>query len=119
MAPGVDMIADITEFHEHHMFDVVISCEMLEHCKDWDIALANMYLCTKPGGLLIITCAGPGRHEHGTYAHTPEDSKFTLDHYRNISIEDFLSVLPMDYFHDCSLELTRDGQDLYFYGIVD
>ena len=116
-APGVDVVVDIVDFDIPNEFDVVISSEMLEHCRDWERALSQMYRNLKPEGLLILTCAGPNRQEHGTDLHTPQDSKFTLDWYRNISMTDFLSVLPLSNFTDCSLALYRGEADLYFYGI--
>lgn len=116
-APGVDHIMDASEMIYWHEFDTVISSEMLEHCEKWERALANMYDAVKPGGIFILTCAGPNRQEHGTNNHTPQDSKFTLEHYRNISVDDFLSVLPADFFSEHSLGLYRGDTDLYFWGI--
>ncbi len=116
-APGVDVVASIIDYNTPNIFDVVISSEMLEHCKEWDEALLQMYKNTKPGGLFILTCAGPMRQEHGTHNHTPQDSKFTLEHYRNISMEDFWSVLPLEFFRESSLQLARGDADLYFWGI--
>lgn len=120
MAPGVDIVHDITKstFKGNVTeFDVVISSEMLEHCKEWEKALINMYNSLKSGGMFILTCAGPKRQEHGTHNHTPQDSKFTLNHYRNISIEDFKSVLPDTFFNKSELGLFRGDADLYFWGI--
>jgi len=116
-APGVDLIRDIVEYIHPNVFDVVISSEMLEHCKEWEQALKQMYENARSGGLFILTCAGPNRQEHGTNKHTPQDSKFTLEHYRNISIEDFYSVLPDYFFSEHSLGLYRKDTDLYFWGI--
>lgn len=118
-APGVDIVHDITvgPFGGNNKFDVVISSEMLEHCRDWGEALINMYHSVKPGGLFILTCAGPQRQEHGTHKHTPQDSKFTLNHYRNISVGDFDSILPAIYFDEHELGYSRGEADLYFWGI--
>jgi len=118
-APGVDLVLDATEMAFFEEFDVVISCEMLEHCKGWSKALVNMYQAVKPGGLFILTCAGPNRQEHGTHNHTPQDSKFTLEHYRNISTEDFENTLPLDFFSVAELSLERGGCDLVFFGIKE
>ncbi len=116
-ASGVDLVVSIIDFSRENEYDVVISSEMLEHCKEWDLALLQMYKNTKPGGMFILTCAGPNRQEHGTSNHTPQDSAFTLDHYRNISIEDFSSILPKEMFRESSLPLERGNTDLYFWGI--
>jgi SAM-dependent methyltransferase len=118
-APGVDKIENASEMTYFEEFDVVISSEMLEHCELWEKALVNMFLATKPGGIFILTCAGPNRQEHGTNNHTPQDSKFTLEHYRNISINDFNSALPAQLFKEYSLGLYRGETDLYFYGIKE
>ena len=116
-APGVDKVEDASKMTYFEEYDVVISSEMLEHCEDWKNALVNMYQATKPEGIFILTCAGPNRQEHGTNNHTPQDSKFTLEHYRNISVGDFLSVLPEDLFSEHSIGLYRGDTDLYFWGI--
>lgn len=117
-APGVDVVVDIVNYKHPNEYDVVVSTEMLEHCKEWKKALKQMYANTKSGGLFILTCAGPNRQEHGTHNHTPQDSKFTLEHYRNISTVDFMLVLSIkDDFSECHLALERGGCDLVFYGI--
>lgn len=116
-AEGVDLVASIIGFSRENEYDVVVSSEMLEHCEQWEEALSQMYKNTKPGGMFILTCAGPNRQEHGTKNHNPQDSAFTLDHYRNISIEDFSSILPKEMFKECSLTLERGDTDLYFWGI--
>ncbi len=116
-APGVDFVCSINDYKAPNLYDVVISSEMLEHCKDWQNALLQMYENTKPGGIFILTCASTNRQEHGTNVHSPQDSKFTLDWYRNISVEDFESVLPKELFSQYSLGCYRGCTDLYFYGI--
>lgn len=116
-APGVDLVTSIIGFHKPGEYDMVISSEMLEHCREWKEALAQMYINTKPGGMFLLTCASDNRQEHGTHNHTSQDSKFTLDHYRNISVEDFRGVLPSALFKEYDLGLYRGGCDLYFYGI--
>ena len=118
MAKGVDFVHDITkDTFDNQKYDVVISSEMLEHCEDWEKALINMYHSVKPGGLFILTCAGPNRQEHGTHTHSPQDSKFTLDHYKNISVKMFDSVLPAIFFDEHELGYARGEADLYFWGI--
>lgn len=124
---GVDIVGPI---HEHHIgtldtgqiiywaYDVIVSTEMLEHDVHWKESLVSMYNNLKPGGLLILTCAGPNRHEHGTKRTTPQDSPFTTDYYRNISMKDFMEVLPLPKnFADFKLNLVRGDTDLQFYGI--
>ncbi len=116
-ATDVDFVCSITEYKAPRMYDVVISVEMLEHCKEWEQSLRQMYENTKPGGLFLLTCAGPNRQPHGIPENNPHDSKFTLDWYRNISKEDFLKVLPKDIFIECSIGEYDGDTDLRFWGI--
>lgn len=120
--PGVDVVCPIHLYNydtisDFTQVDTLISTEMLEHDVHWKESLKAMYDTLKSGGLFILTCAGPNRHEHGTKRTTPGDSPFTTDYYRNISVEDFESVLPKELFSEYSLALYRHDCDLYFYGI--
>lgn len=114
---GVDVVCPIHQYILPEEFDVVVSTEMLEHDKYWEDSLRSMYSNLKVGGLLILTCAGPTRQSHGFQAHTPQDSPFTNDYYRNISIEDFSSILPHFVFNYSNIAYSRGEADLYFYGI--
>ncbi len=115
---GVDIIGRFADTAiELNSYDVVISCEMLEHDETWNYSLMKMYHALKRGGLLIITAASDERQEHGTRRTTPFASPDTLDYYRNISKEDFKSILPAELFDLYVLMNGRDKQDLYFYGI--
>lgn len=117
---GVDVVSQAHEFVQAHAYDVVISSEMLEHDEYWIDSLNAMYNNLRPGGLMVLTCAGPQRPEHGT-ARTNDaySSPFTADsnYYRNISVEDFSGVLPMDLWSDAELGYGRGGEDLYFRGV--
>lgn len=98
-------------------FDVVVSTEMLEHDVYWKESLTQMYENLERGGLMVFTCAGPDRPEHGTFATTPQDSPYTQTYYRNISMLDFSSVLPPHQFTTYHIMYERGRQDLMFYGI--
>jgi cyclopropane fatty-acyl-phospholipid synthase-like methyltransferase len=95
--------------------DVIISTEMLEHDQNWADSLTAMYESLNEGGLLLITCAGNGRKEHGTLNNTPSDSPGTTSYYKNISNEMFASVLRADMFDE--YYLRQYNTDLQFYGI--
>lgn len=114
---GVDVVLPAHAFERSTYFDVVISTEMLEHDENWKKSLRQMYYNLSPGGLMLITCAGPHRREHGTRRTTPFCSPGTPDYYRNISVEDFEQVLPMDLFDPYVLQYARGKSDLQFYGI--
>lgn len=121
---GVDEVIHVTQLPQNTggpndlRFDVIISTEALEHDQHWNASLRAMYSLLKSNGLLVITCAGPTRAEHGT---TRTDggwaSPSTPDYYRNISTEDFSSILPASLFSKSYLGYRSDHADLYFAGI--
>lgn len=106
-------------------FDVVVSTEMLEHDPWWRLSLRNMYRVLKSGGVLLITCAAPGREEHGTVRQVGHwHPAFAYDeaktYYGNLDENNFREVF------DCENEFTDYGfaasdnlshPDTYFYGI--
>ena len=114
---NVDVVAYIHEWIEktEKRFDVVISGEMLEHDEFWEQSIKAMYKACKPGGLIVITCAAPGRPEHGTKKSEGWCSPFTTDYYRNISKEDLEYALEGLPFEKC--EASHQGWDLYFWGV--
>jgi SAM-dependent methyltransferase len=95
--------------------DTVISVEALEHDSRWAESLPMMLDTTRPGGLLVITCAGPGRPEHGTKRSDPASSPATTDYYRNVDEDMFWSALRKTDFSDWRLKVA-DG-DLQFWGV--
>ena len=103
-------------------YDVSVSAECFEHNPFWVETFANMLRITRPGGLVIFSCATTGRHEHGTTRTTPDDSPLTTklgwNYYKNIDATDFLDTFYMtgwfDAFHFLMCPQTFD---LYFYGI--
>ncbi len=116
---GVDVVAHVTDYHrlDDGEFDVIISTETLEHDRAWDKSLAAMYRLLKPNGLMVVTAAAPNRPEHGTTRLEGIASPFTLDHYRNISVEDIASTLPANLFSKSYLGYRNTMDDLYFVGI--
>lgn len=119
LAPGplVDAIWHVADFVHSgdSKRDTVISCEALEHDSRWKESLQAMLDLTKPGGLLVITCAGPGRPEHGTHKADPTSSPATLDYYGNVDEDMFWSALRKTDFSDWRLKVA-DG-DLNFWGV--
>jgi glycosyltransferase involved in cell wall biosynthesis/SAM-dependent methyltransferase len=119
---GVDEVRHVTQvFLADATYDVIISTEALEHDELWNLSLKAMYRLLKPNGVLIITCAGPDRAEHGTRKTEDWASPHTTDYYRNISVEDFASVLPAELFSKSQLVYCGyeggEKEDLYFVGI--
>lgn len=123
-----------TLIHEYtapaETFDTIICTEALEHDPFWQRSIKNMIRMLKPEGLLIITCAGPERGEHGTADHAPEASPLTIaddrfhDYYKGLTEGELMSVLGPDdngvkkgTFYDYEIEYGRERRDTNFYGI--
>ena len=116
---GVDIMGHLVDVKDKLIpnFDTVISTEALEHDKLWRESLQTMYHMLNDGGLLIVTCAGPHREEHGTSNAHSELSPDTNDYYGNVSVEDFETVLPPSLFSVYVLQYANGKSDLQFYGI--
>jgi len=117
--PGVDVVASGEELaFPDGTFDVTLSTECFEHNPRWRETFANMHRMTAPDGVLIVTCAGRGRLEHGTSRTTPGCSPGTQsvgsDYYRNLLPRDFKRLGLAGLFgawHSCAI-----GADTYCIG---
>jgi SAM-dependent methyltransferase len=62
---GVHVVADAATWDgDGRKFDVVVCCEVFEHCPTWMQVCRNAYRLLKPGGWFFVTAAGPGRQAH-------------------------------------------------------
>jgi SAM-dependent methyltransferase len=91
---GVDVVASGHDFGRDASFATVVTTECLEHDPGWATTLANIARVLRPGGVLVLTCATTGRHEHGTTRTSPAMSPSTNDHYRNLTATDVTAALP-------------------------
>lgn len=126
---GVDIVAGpnvnlVCKVHElpipTPLFDIVVSAEMLEHDEFWQSSLTRMYELLKPGGLMVISCAGPTRHEHGTHRVSGGAKLYgtSPDYYRNLSQQDIMDALSVNEktFHKFETS-GRGTEDTYFWGV--
>ena len=65
--PGVDWQVDARWFYGRSEFDIAITTETLEHAAEPQEIVDCAGRALRPGGLLIITTAGPGREPHGDH----------------------------------------------------
>lgn len=61
---GVDVVADAATWNPDRPYDVVVCCEVFEHAQEWPAILRTIFAALRPGGLAILTMAGPGRMQH-------------------------------------------------------
>ncbi|MEO8081691.1 MAG: class I SAM-dependent methyltransferase [Caldimonas sp.] len=123
LGPGVDLACQgqLVEFPSGH-FDTVISAECLEHNPFWRETVANMLRMTRPGGLVLVSCATTGRLEHGTTRTNPDASPFTAaakwDYYRNLDRSDLEASLNLaGWLTDRASWVNFITRDLYFVGL--
>ena len=88
--PSVEWVGNALDYYAPKAVDIVVCCEVFEHSNQWPFLLhwSNHWL--KPGGRIIITCAGPGRDPHsasdGGELHPDE-------HYANITQDELAEEL--------------------------
>lgn len=121
--PGVDEVCQgqLVDYPTG-AFDVVVSCECMEHNPYWVETLSNMFRMTKPGGLVIVSFATTGRAEHGTSRTAVSDSPLSIgigwEYYRNISAAMFKRTFNLEYWFDDFLIVANwHNCDLYFVGV--
>jgi SAM-dependent methyltransferase len=117
--PGVDVVCQGQDYDApNDSFDVVISCEAMEHNPFWRQTFNNMLRLCRPGGLVIMTCASTGRPEHGTRRTTPEDAPLIdWDYYGNLDARDFKHSIALSHHLTTWMFYTDlSSCDLYFAG---
>lgn len=119
---NVDVVSRGHQYKDDKPFDIVISSECFEHDEFWNLTIQNAIDLTKPGGLILFSCATTGRPEHGTRRTSPQDSPFTSsldnDYYMNLTEKDVIDKIDMSQFSEYEFEARETWpQDLYFWGI--
>ncbi len=102
--------------------DHVISCEAMEHNPFFKGTFLNMLRICRSGGLVTLTCATTGRHEHGTTRTTPGESPLTVgegwNYYRNLARRDFRRICDLEREFACHrIWINWLSFDLYFLGL--
>lgn len=112
---NVDVVKEAHLYNPATQFDTVVSGEMLEHDEHWKESLLNMYRLTRSGGLIVVSCAGKDRPEHGTRRTDGHLYGTTQDYYMNLEKKHFEEIYTDKMFQD--YEIIEYNQDTYFYGI--
>jgi len=119
---GVDVVSRGENYRgDADSFDVVVSCECMEHNPMFEKTWLNMVRLLKSDGLMLMTCASFGRLQHGTSLNEPGSSPLTIslgqDYYRNLIKEDFEFIRLEKFFSDFFFVTDYSSFDLYFVGL--
>jgi len=87
--PMVDQVTDAMDYTPDMPADLVVCCEVLEHTENWRQIIRRSREWIKPGGALIVTCAGLGREPHSCDGGRLRDGEY----YRNLDPSDLRSEL--------------------------
>lgn len=89
--PGVDHVGDAAEILPlMPPCDVMVSTEVLEHAPEWAHLLGTMCDAVKPGGWMLLTCAGKGRRPHA--ADGSPGGPHPGEWYRNVELHEVEAV---------------------------
>lgn len=106
---GVDKVVDACYFKPDQLVDCVVCNEVLEHAPDWAVMVLKAAKWLKPGGTMVVTCAGPARE-----AHSAADGGRLRpnEYYRNLTLQMMTDLLEFGGL-DGDVEYGRGQQDLY------
>jgi len=88
--PGVDIVADFLDWQTDSRWDVVVCCEVLEHCEDWRAIIGRVRPLLLQTGHFVGTCAGPQRAPHSAIDGGPLRPG---EHYANLTADGLLEAL--------------------------
>lgn len=106
--PDVDVVCDMRDYAPPDSVDLVVCCEVFEHAEPWRQMISQAQSWLKPGGRMIITCAGPGRLPH---SHIDGCQLRSGEYYGNISADELRRAIGADgvYVVICT-QLRNDTQ---------
>lgn len=111
---GVDVVASGVSWQPDDPVDLVVCCEVAEHTPLWPDIVANAYEMLVSGGALVVTCAGPGRPEHGVNIDDPDRPGW----YANVDVDEMRSAFVSAGFVRVEVENAPSyaGTDTYAIG---
>lgn len=108
--PAVDHVGNGLDYDPSDAVDLVVIAEVFEHCPYWQKMLRHVSYWLKPGGRIIITCAGPGRDPHSAIdgrALRPDE------HYANITAKELSDALHEAGFEQIEVSGNEYWRDTY------
>lgn len=109
---GVDAVADAREWRPPSWlrFDLVLCTEVLEHAPEAGRICETAWEILRPGGTLVLTCAGPRRQPHSGI---DGEGVREGEHYHNPSADELRGWL-----HRFPAVLLYSREDLDLYAIA-
>lgn len=82
---NVDVVGNAADWRPNppELFDTVVCCETLEHTPEGKEICQTAFDILEPGGVCLITAAGPGRNTHSCVDGGP--NLYPGEYYRNVS----------------------------------
>ena len=120
---GVDIVCEGQKYDApDKSFDVVLSCEVMEHNPYWVETFNNMVRMCSDDGIVIMTCATWGRKVHGVSECDPASSPITTElnwnYYKNLVHNDFVKANVLGLFSEYRFFYNWQSYDLYFVGFL-
>jgi len=110
-AADVTIVGDAAKWNPNRRYDVVLSTEVFEHTSRWPEMCATARRALAPGGVFVVTCAGPGRAPHsGVDGEQVRDGEW----YANVNPDDLELMLRMLGFSD--VQVYEQGEDVWACG---
>jgi hypothetical protein len=113
--PDVDVVSDGSIYQpDVSRPDCVVCCEVLEHASNWKSLVMNMASIVRPGGTVIITCAGENRVPHSAVdgGLVRED-----EYYQNVPLGELTGVMTAAGLNVLYAEYRPDRCDIYACGV--
>lgn len=111
--PGVDVVGDCRFWSPPWQASLVICAETLEHAPEPREVVDACISYLRPGGRLVVTCAGPGREPHSGHDGGPVDPD---EWYQNIDPADLEKWLAED-MEAVTVRYNGIAKDVYATGI--
>lgn len=108
--PGVDVVCDARDYTTKDRAQLVICCEVFEHCERWRELIRAAWRLLIPGGAFIVTCAGVGREPHSA---SDGGAPQTGEWYCNLTAAAIADSLEAHGFQIRVIETNQHWRDVY------
>ena len=109
--PNVDVIGNAADWRPDppELFDTVVCCETLEHTNEGANICKTAFEILQPGGIFLVTAAGPGRMTHSCVDGGP--NLYPGEFYENVYPDQLSSWLSLFDFY--MIDNSKTPLDIY------